>query len=1223
MRWSAPALLLLVPAITQAEVVFTGDAELDFNAPGTVVVKDPYGVDVGMPPAYYQAGLTSGWDMKDIRLSFDPDEDVLYISLNTYGIGGDADGDGDPGSAGQLLSDAGGEDLPNLEGVESFTILFDLDEDDTFDIVAGVSNTQDISLYTVATFSGNPNVPGNSVGWGEVLVNHVGTVFGTPSAAEPDLEFTITNLTALSQAYGLSRLGTFKINAFMGSSADEGIGDDYIPRAGVGVQICLDPDDLDGDGYRLCDNDCDDEDAQINPSIPETCNGLDDDCNGASDDGFDADGDGLGDCLDTEECDEIDNDGDQEVDEGFDLNNNGTADCLEETCDGIDNDSDGISDEGFDSDGDGIGDCLESEICDGVDNDGNGEVDEGYDSDNNGIPDCQQPELCNELDDDHDGNVDEGDNDGDGVDNCDDTEVCDGLDNDGDLHTDEGFDSDTDGVANCDDREECDGLDNDGDTRTDEGFDADRDGVGDCFDSEECDSKDNDGDSRVDEGLDNDGDGVSDCFDQEECDAKDNDGDGNVDEGLEDSSDADCRDIDRDDIPEVTDNCDNVANPDQADIDGDGIGDVCDDLDEGNPFANVRVHGNGCDNTGGGGATGLALALLLLLGVVRSGRSHTSTRGRPGGYLPLWGLMILGGGASLSAEEAITTTQGIPVQQFQPAAGGDGNFNGVYGSDVLGHKYSAFGLYANYAWRPLTIDSIDGTDPSFDLIHDMLAADLHAALGLKGKYQLGVVLPMTLRQTGESADWISTTEIPAQAIGDIRLMAKWHLFGGMGPAGLPTTETGPAAALVGIVTLPTGNVETLQGSGSATFEPRGVIEMGITPRLRAAGNVGYLLRQQTTLFGLEVGNELTLGAGLAVSLIPKKFSLQAESWGRLPLDPDSEVVGEALPVEWNLSGRLWMAKGNALTLGAGRGLTQGYGTPAFRGFVGYGYTGRPGPADRDDDGLVDEVDKCPDAAEDLDDYQDEDGCPELDNDNDGLVDKEDDCPDEAEDVDTWQDEDGCPDEDNDSDGITDVKDACPLQPEDKDGFQDEDGCIDADNDTDGIVDEKDKCPDKAEDRDFFEDTDGCPEEGEAMVVLTNKEIKILQNVLFEFGKATILPISYPLLLQVVSVLESNPQISKLSVEGHADEVGSASVNRELSAARAQSVMQFLIDNGIKAERLTSAGYGSARPIADNADELGRAKNRRVEFIIIEVDGKTIEREPYAPPPGVAIPDQSR
>lgn len=136
--------------------------------------------------------------------------------------------------------------------------------------------------------------------------------------------------------------------------------------------------------------------------------------------------------------------------------------------------------------------------------------------------------------------------------------------------------------------------------------------------------------------------------------------------------------------------------------------------------------------------------------------------------------------------------------------------------------------------------------------------------------------------------------------------------------------------------------------------------------------------------------------------------------------------------------------------------------------------GCPDP-DNDNDGIPDVDDKCPDLAEDPDGFEDGDGCPDLDNDKDGIADKEDQCANMQEDVDGYQDDDGCPEYDNDGDGILDVNDRCPEIAEDFDGYQDEDGCADLDNDGDGIFDDRDKCPDQPETVNNFEDDDGCPD----------------------------------------------------------------------------------------------------------------------------------------------------
>ncbi|MBU1244499.1 OmpA family protein [Myxococcota bacterium] len=191
-------------------------------------------------------------------------------------------------------------------------------------------------------------------------------------------------------------------------------------------------------------------------------------------------------------------------------------------------------------------------------------------------------------------------------------------------------------------------------------------------------------------------------------------------------------------------------------------------------------------------------------------------------------------------------------------------------------------------------------------------------------------------------------------------------------------------------------------------------------------------------------------------------------------------------------------------------MTDGYEANFATNFsvrVGVGYAWGFNP-DRDGDGILNKVDRCPDNPEDKDGFEDLDGCPDPDNDADGVPDTTDKClgldadardlfAKTREDKDGFQDGDGCPDADNDADGLPDTGDKCPgldadvadnfaKTKEDKDGFQDGDGCPDADNDADGVPDDTDKCrgvdADAAdqfaktrEDKDGFQDTDGCPD----------------------------------------------------------------------------------------------------------------------------------------------------
>jgi len=158
-------------------------------------------------------------------------------------------------------------------------------------------------------------------------------------------------------------------------------------------------------------------------------------------------------------------------------------------------------------------------------------------------------------------------------------------------------------------------------------------------------------------------------------------------------------------------------------------------------------------------------------------------------------------------------------------------------------------------------------------------------------------------------------------------------------------------------------------------------------------------------------------------------------------------------------------------LGAETSASQAFGSPPLQVVASVAWA--PRIHDKDRDGVPDEVDQCPELAEDRDGFEDADGCPDWDNDDDGVADADDRCPSEKEDIDGFQDADGCPDPDNDKDGILDQQDACPNEPGPKRANPKTNGCPDKDND--GVPDKLDKCPDEPEDIDGFEDADGCPD----------------------------------------------------------------------------------------------------------------------------------------------------
>jgi outer membrane protein OmpA-like peptidoglycan-associated protein len=165
--------------------------------------------------------------------------------------------------------------------------------------------------------------------------------------------------------------------------------------------------------------------------------------------------------------------------------------------------------------------------------------------------------------------------------------------------------------------------------------------------------------------------------------------------------------------------------------------------------------------------------------------------------------------------------------------------------------------------------------------------------------------------------------------------------------------------------------------------------------------------------------------------------------------------------------------------------------------------------------------------------------------------------------------------DSDGDGFNDKVDKCPSVV----GLERYQGCPIPDTDNDGINDEEDRCPDVAGVAEMM----GCP----AIDYQAHE-------VLFQSGKATLMPAGKKELDNLVNFLNKNPNV-KITLEGHTDNSGTDKINDPLSVKRAESAEAYLVSKGIDESRIATAGYGSKQPIADNKTKEGKAKNRRIEL----------------------------
>jgi len=139
----------------------------------------------------------------------------------------------------------------------------------------------------------------------------------------------------------------------------------------------------------------------------------------------------------------------------------------------------------------------------------------------------------------------------------------------------------------------------------------------------------------------------------------------------------------------------------------------------------------------------------------------------------------------------------------------------------------------------------------------------------------------------------------------------------------------------------------------------------------------------------------------------------------------------------------------------------------------------------------------------------------------------------------------------------------------------------------------------------------APPPPEKQVKIRDNRIELGQKIQFAYDKAEILPASFALMDELAKVMQENPQVQKVSIEGHASDEGEDKHNLLLSKARAEAVRAYLVSKGVSTERLTSTGYGETRPLVSNDTDAGREQNRRVEFHITkqEVTKEKVEVDP--------------
>ena len=558
---------------------------------------------------------------------------------------------------------------------------------------------------------------------------------------------------------------------------------------------------------------------------------------------------------------------------------------------------------------------------------------------------------------------------------------------------------------------------------------------------------------------------------------------------------------------------------------------------------------------------------------------------------------------TLAAPATAEANSTMNVQIFRPSPHA-GDMMVVEGANLPESHVWTTSLAVSYGKNPLLVEGVG-------VVEDRLTMDLMASYSLFQWVDIGIALPLNLVNEGSFLPGpdnpFGLEDFSSFSLGDLRISPKVRIMH------RGADDQGFGLALNTIFALPTGDTKAFT-SDAFSVQPTLIADYK-AGGLHIAANIGGRFRGEaqpipTKDFFVKdesgepytVGQEFTYGVGASYRIVGEEnagvivrgvnFEMMVELHGAT-----TSFTPVTSNLEGLLAGRVSLPDvGLSFSLGGGSGWLPGYGNMKYRLFAGIGFS-MPHMRDYDEDGILDEADKCEEQAEDFDEFEDDDGCPDLDNDGDKIADAVDRCPNDAEDFDKFEDGDGCPDLDNDGDTVPDTKDKCPAEPEDRDGFEDDDGCPDTDNDKDGILDIADQCPSKKETINGHQDDDGCPDKSRAKVEAGR--IVILDKVYFETKKAELLPESFPVLRAVAGILRVTPSIKKIRIEGHTDDRGSSRKNMKLSQARAESVMAFLVQEGVSKARLEALGQGEEQPAMEGKSDEARDANRRVEFVIVQ------------------------
>lgn len=509
----------------------------------------------------------------------------------------------------------------------------------------------------------------------------------------------------------------------------------------------------------------------------------------------------------------------------------------------------------------------------------------------------------------------------------------------------------------------------------------------------------------------------------------------------------------------------------------------------------------------------------------------------------------------LATTSAAAQDARFDVQLFRPS-GAPQDLVMVGQSRPLANLSASGGFFFNFSLDPLVlVNKKEGgsSNKILSIIGSRLQLDAIASVGLFDWAEVGVDMPLVLAQAGDNLEAIGTEgSVQGYVLGDLRLTGKVAIPGLRRRA----EDSGLGAALTLGVSLPTGDQLAFASDGALTYTPGLIVDYRFDNGILLSAAGGLWSRPDRIFNGTLVGDMAPFGLATEIPILRGNgITAVGMVHGAVGLDK-LPTQPRDIPAELLFGLRWYSSTGLTFTVGGGGGCGCSLQAPSLRFFSSIVWV----PAKTAEWEALEKFKEPPEPPP-------------------------------------------PPPPDTDGDGVSDDRDVCPKEP----GLLDRGGCPIRDADGDGVEDSVDRCPNVAAGPGG---KNGCP-----MARIAGNKILILEPVNFATDQDVILSESFPVLEEVSQVLKTHPEIQLVLIEGHTDSRAGETYNLDLSKRRAASVRTYLEEAGVEPERLCSQGFGQSRPVAENDNDEGMARNRRVEFTILPPPDEGAPRCPGDPPPG--------